>query len=82
VTHECPSELGECGLPRSHWSPIEGHPLDATYPALAPPCRRGFDDPNLVWCAGLAAVVGSAARSGVQGLDALIATVSTPLARR
>jgi hypothetical protein len=30
VTHECPSELGRCGLRRSHRSRTEGHPLDAT----------------------------------------------------
>lgn len=45
----------------------EGHPLDATIHARTAVSVR-FDDPNLVLCAGLGAVVALAARCGLSGL--------------
>jgi hypothetical protein len=49
-------------------SPIERASAGCDYLMLAAPCRCGEHDPNLVSCAGLAAVLALAARCGLGGL--------------
>ena len=70
VTRECPSEQGQSGWPRSD-SPHAGGPSAGCeflhgFPALS----ATFDDPNLVSCAGLAAVLALAERASVAALVA------------
>lgn len=62
ITHECPSELGRCDLPKVGITNPEEHWPNATIPYL-PPIGARFDDPNLVSCAGLVPVMGVGAEN-------------------
>src|SRR5664279_2785674 len=66
VTHECPSELGGCGLSRSQPTGQKGtRGMEVCHVESAV-----FDDPNLVSCAGLGPVVALAEQCGLPQLVA------------
>src|SRR4051794_31016002 len=73
--HECLSELGECGLRRSHWSTQKGIRWMQLSHARAAISAR-FDDPNLVSCAGLLPVMALAQRCGLATLLAERLTIT------
>src|SRR5450756_1870398 len=64
VTDECPLDLGRWGFLRTPTHQAKGHPVDASLPNLS----AGFDDPNLVSCAGLVPVMTLAERAGLHDL--------------
>src|SRR5215213_116403 len=69
MTHECPCEVGQCDCRRSQWSIRKGiRWMRLSHARRAMSVR--FDDPNLVSCAGLAAVLALAARCGLPSLVA------------